>query len=269
MLHNKDHFFIDSHCHLNYKDFEGEDIEQIIQRANDVGIHGFLNICTEIDEAPLIVKTAEKFPSVYASVGVHPHDAEPGIAALSPDAMVKWLCDMASHPKVVAFGETGLDFYYDNSPRQLQKDSFRAHLEAATQAKLPVIVHTRSANEDTIDILKEYKGCVQGVIHCFSETRWLAEQALELGFYISISGIATFKKAAEIRDIIVDVPLEKLLVETDAPFLAPIPYRGKRNEPAFMIETAKLMADLKGVSLEKMAEITTKNFQTLFSKATF
>lgn len=260
--------FVDSHCHLNYKDFEGEAIADILARAKDVGITKFLNICTDVEEADAIIKTAEAHPEVYASVGVHPHDAEPGLEALNRKDMTKWLIEHANHPKVVALGETGLDFYYDHSPRDHQADSFRAHLDAAVETKLPVIVHTRSANPETIEILKAYEGRITGVIHCFSETRWLAEESLKLGFYISISGIATFKKSQEIRDIILDIPAEKLLVETDAPFLAPVPHRGKRNEPAYMIETAKLVADLKGLSLQEVAEITTNNFHTLFPKTT-
>lgn len=258
--------FVDSHCHLNYKDFEGESIAEIITRAKDVGIVKFLNICTEIEEAPSIIKTAEEYTDVYASVGVHPHDAKGGLALYNPTELTQWLVEQNHNPKVVALGETGLDYHYEYSPRDQQATSFRAHLDAAIETGLPVIIHTRSANEDTIEILKEYKGRVTGVIHCFSETRWLAEESLKLGFYISVSGIATFKKASEIRDVIMDVPMDKLLVETDAPFLAPVPYRGKRNEPAFMIETAKLMADLKGVSLETIAAVTTKNFHDLFTK---
>lgn len=258
--------FVDSHCHLNYKDF-ATDLPDILARAEAVNIKAFLNICTTVEEATSIIQTAEQYPQIFASVGVHPHDAEPGLAALDRDALRAWLVEHAQHPKVVALGETGLDYHYDQSPRDLQKDSLRAHLDAAVDTNLPLIIHTRAANEDTIEILKEYQGRVTGVIHCFSETRWLAEEALALGFYISISGIATFKNAQDIRDIILDIPLERLLVETDAPFLAPIPHRGKRNEPAFMIETAQLIADLKGISLQEIATITTKNFQDLFTKA--
>ena len=258
--------FIDSHCHLNYKDFDGA-LDDILQRAKDVDIKAFLNICTEVDEAKTIIATAEKYPHVFATVGVHPHDAEPGLEAMNRADLTAWLVDHTEHPKVVALGETGLDYFYDNSPREQQRESFRAHLDASKITGLPLIIHTRAADEDTVEILKEYAGQVTGVIHCFSETQWLADESLKLGFYISISGIATFKKSGDLRDIIMTVPLDRLLVETDAPFLAPMPHRGKRNEPAFMIETAKIVADLKGVRLDEVATITTKNFQDLFSKA--
>ncbi len=259
--------FIDSHCHLDYKNFEDENIDEVLGRADDVGIRAFLNICTEIDEADRIIATADKYPQVFASVGVHPHDAEPGLETLPRENLTKWLIEKAAHPKVVALGETGLDFFYDNSPREQQKEALRAHIDAAKETKLPLIIHTRAANDDTIDILKEAAGEITGVIHCFSETQWLADEAMALGFYISIPGIITFKKSQELRDIVMDLPLERLLLETDAPFLAPIPHRGKRNEPAYMIETAKMLADLKGVSLEEIGEITTANFQKLFQKA--
>lgn len=256
---------IDSHCHLNYKDFEGE-VLPFLERARQAGISGFLNICTDMAEADTIIQTAATYPDVFASVGVHPHDAEDGLESLTGDALTAWLVDKSQHPKVIGIGETGLDFHYDHSPRDLQKESFRAHIEAAIQLDLPLIVHTRAANEETIDIVKDYAGKARGVIHCFSETRWLAEEALKLGFYISISGIITFKKSQDLRDIVIDLPLDRLLVETDAPFLAPMPHRGKRNESAYMIETAQLLADLKGVTLSELAQVTTENFATLFSK---
>lgn len=257
---------IDSHCHLDFKDFGG-DIEPLLERAAAVNIKAFLNICTTLEEADKIIATAAHFPQVFASVGVHPHDAESGLEALSRDALTAWLVEKSQHPKVVALGETGLDFYYDNSPRDQQIQALEAHIDAAKITKLPLIIHTRAANEETIDVLKKSAGEITGVIHCFSETQWLAEQALDLGFYISISGIMTFKNSQELRDIIATLPLERLLLETDAPFLAPVPHRGKTNEPAFMIETAKVLADLKGVSFEDISSITTANFQALFSKA--
>ena len=259
--------FIDSHCHLDYKDFEDDTIDEVLARAADVDIRAFLNICTTLEEADRIIATAEKYPQVFASVGVHPHDAEPGLKTLSGEDLTAWLIDKAQHPKVVALGETGLDFFYDNSPREHQKESLRAHIKAAKETKLPLIIHTRAANEDTIKILKEAAGDITGVIHCFSETKWLADEAMALGFYISIPGIITFKKSQDLRDIVMDLPLDRLLLETDAPFLAPIPHRGKRNEPAYMIETAKMLADLKGVSLKEIGDITTTNFQKLFQKA--
>ena len=258
--------FIDSHCHLDYKDFEGN-IDPVLERAKDVGIKAFLNICTEIEEAAQVIATAEKYPQVFATVGVHPHEAEPDLKQFSKDDLRNWLVEKAQHPKVVGLGETGLDFFYDNSPRDLQIEAFEAHVQAAKITKLPLIIHTRSANEETVDVLQSERGRITGVIHCFSETKWLADQAMGLGFYISIPGIITFKKSQELRDIVKELPLERLLLETDAPFLAPVPHRGKRNEPSFMIETAKVLADLKSVSLEEIARITTDNFQKLFTKA--
>lgn len=258
--------FIDSHCHLDFKDFEGN-IDPILERAKTVGIKVFLNICTEIEEAAQVIATAEKYPQVFATVGVHPHEAEPDLKRMSGGELTTWLVEKAQHPKVIGLGETGLDFFYENSPRELQLEAFKAHVQAAKMTQLPLIIHTRAANKETIDVLTGEKGHITGVIHCFSETKWLADEAMNLGFYISIPGIVTFKKSQTLRDIVKDLPLERLLLETDAPFLAPVPHRGKRNEPAFMIETAKILAELKGVSLEEIARITTDNFQKLFTKA--
>jgi TatD DNase family protein len=257
-------YFIDSHCHLDFKDY-GEDIERVLERADAAGIKEFLNICTQMDEAAAILATTDKHPNIYASMGIHPHDAGATLEKISMEELKSWLLEKASHPKVIALGETGLDFYYENSPRPVQKDVFRLHVEVAQETGLPLVVHTRAAQEDTIAILTEKRGEVRGVIHCFSETQWLADQALDLGFYISISGIVTFKKAEELRQVVATVPLDRLLLETDAPFLAPIPYRGKRNEPAYLVETAKVLADLKGVSLEEIATKTTENFRKLFT----
>lgn len=259
-------YFIDSHCHLDFKDYDG-DILPVMERAKGQGIEKFLNICTTLDEAETIIATAQTYPEVFASVGIHPHEAEDTLKRMAEGALFDWLVHHSRDSKVIALGETGLDYYYDNSPRDLQRQLFQIHLKAAIETGLPLIIHTRSANEDTIDLLKQYAGQIRGVIHCFSETQWLADQALSLGFYISVSGIATFPKSQEIRDILKTVPLERLLVETDAPFLAPPPYRGKRNEPAYMIETAKVLADLKGVTLEQLARTTTQNFYTLFDKS--
>jgi TatD DNase family protein len=257
--------FIDSHCHLDYKDTA--DTHQVIERAKTAGIRAFVNICTGLAEAHQIINTAEQFENVFATVGIHPHDAEETLRQKSEDELAAWLADLAAHPKVIALGETGLDFFYDNSPREQQQSAFKAHIQAAKATGLPLVVHTRAASEQTIEALRGAAGTIQGVMHCFSETQWLADQALELGFYISISGIITFKKAQELRDVVKTVPLERLLLETDAPFLAPVPYRGQQNEPAFMIETAKVLAELKGVSLAEIAAITTANFKALFSKA--
>jgi len=259
--------FVDSHCHLNYEDFKG-DVDAIIKNARMQGIKTMLTICTNLSDIDGLKKIAESDPEIYASVGIHPHDAEPTLAEVSEEELIKWILSHAKHEKVIGIGECGLDYYYDNSPRKEQQKVFIAQLKAAQENDLPVIVHTRSANEDTISILKEYGKGVRGVIHCFSETQWLADQALDLGFYISLSGILTFSKAQSIRDTVKTVPLDRLLLETDAPFLAPVPMRGKRNEPAFLIHTAEVMAELKEVELPELSKITTDNFYTLFNKAT-
>jgi TatD DNase family protein len=206
---------------------------------------------------------AEKFPHVWCSVGVHPHESEKEL--LDDEAA---LIAEAAHPKVAGIGETGLDYYYEHSPRAPQQKNFRSHIAAARKLGLPVIVHTRDADDDTIAILEDEmgKGAFTGVIHCFTGTQRLADASLALGLYISVSGIATFKNSQALRDVIKTVPLEKLLVETDAPFLAPVPHRGKTNEPAFVVHTAKMLAELKGISEEELAMATTDNFFRLFSK---
>jgi TatD DNase family protein len=256
-------FLIDSHCHLDY-DSLSNDLEGVLQRARDIGIKGFLTICTELTKIPVLASLAESHPDVFASIGVHPHEAQ---KTLPEKELLNVLIQGAQHPKMVGFGETGLDYYYTHSPKEDQLSAFKAHIEAALACDLPLIVHTRDAEEDTINCLKTIgQGKARGVIHCFSGSAWLRDQALDLGFYISASGILTFKKAQGIRDLIQDVPLDRLLVETDSPYLAPEPYRGKPNEPAFMIETAKILADLKGVSFDEVAKHTTQNFLALFSK---
>jgi TatD DNase family protein len=207
---------------------------------------------------------AESDPEIWCSVGVHPHEAA-GEGVDAPAVLV----ERAAHPKVVGIGESGLDFYYDHSPREAQRVNFRAHIEAARETGLPLIVHARDADAETAAMLREAAsdGRLTGVMHCFSSGRALAEAALEIGFYISLSGIVTFKKSDELRAIAKDVPLDRLLVETDAPFLAPMPYRGKRNEPSFVVNTAAMLAELKGVSTQALAEATTDNFFRLFTKA--
>jgi TatD DNase family protein len=256
-------FFVDSHCHLDYEPMVS-DIKATISRAKEAGIGAFLTICTDLSKMTLLKTIAEGHSSVFATVGVHPHEAE---KTLSPQELLDTLRREAQHPKVVGFGETGLDYYYGHSPKEEQKFSFQAHIEAALEYDLPLIVHTRDAEEDTIHLLKTIgKGKARGVMHCFSGSSWLRDQALELGFYVSASGILTFKKAEDLRVIFKDVPLDRLLLETDAPYLAPEPYRGKSNEPAFLIETAKKLAELKGVSLDEIKTQTTRNFLTLFSK---
>jgi TatD DNase family protein len=249
---------VDSHCHLDFA--KEEERAGIIARARGAGVRTLLTISTKLDEFPGVRAIAESDPDIWCSVGVHPHEAE------AEPAAAEALVALTKHPKVIAIGETGLDFYYEHSPREQQTQVFRAHLVAARETGLPVIVHTRDADPETIAILEAEKPHA-GVIHCFSTGRELAERAVTLGFYISISGIATFKNAQALRDIVRDLPLERLLVETDAPSLAPVPMRGKTNEPAFVVHTAALVAQLKGVTQEELARVTTENFFRLFAKA--
>ncbi|HTJ62483.1 MAG TPA: TatD family hydrolase [Alphaproteobacteria bacterium] len=254
---------VDSHCHLEFPDF-AQDQEGVIGRARAAGIGHFLTICTRVKRFDEILRVAETHTDVSCSLGTHPHNAEE-----EEEVTTDRLMALAQHPKVVAIGETGLDYYYDNSPRELQQEAFRRHIRAAIALELPVIVHTRDADDDTSRILREEgQGTgVKGVIHCFSSSPQLAEDALDLGFYISFSGILTFKKAEELRETARKVPAERMLVETDAPFLAPIPMRGKRNEPAFVVHTAKVLGELHGMDEAALAAQTTRNFFALFSKA--
>jgi TatD DNase family protein len=254
---------VDSHCHLDFPDF-AEELDQVVARAHDAGVAVMQTICTRITKFDQVKDLAERYDDVWCSVGVHPHNVESeGIAA--PDTIVA----LAAHPKVIGIGETGLDFFYDHSPRDEQRRSFRNHIAAARETGLPLIVHTREADDDTMEILEDEmgKGAFSGLIHCFSTSRELAERSLAIGFSISISGIATFNKAQELRDIAADIPLDRLLVETDAPYLAPVPHRGKRNEPSFVVDTARLLASLKAISQQELANVTTQNFFNLFSKA--
>ena len=253
---------VDSHCHLDFPDYAGQ-IEQVVARAASAGVGVCLSIGTELKRFTGVKAVAEKFPNVWCSVGVHPHESEKEL--LDDEAV---LIREAAHPKVVGIGETGLDYYYEHSPRSPQQTNFRAHIAAARKTGLPVIVHTRDADDDTIEILRDEmaKGRFTGLIHCFTGTQKLADAALELGLYISVSGIATFKNSSALREVIASVPLDRLLVETDAPFLAPVPHRGKTNEPAFVVHTAKMLAALKGVTEDELAETTTENFFRLFSK---
>ncbi len=254
---------VDSHCHLDFPEFE-DDFDAVLARAAEAGVSHMLTICTRVTTFDAILATAERAANLWCSVGIHPHNA-----ASEPEVSAEHLVRMAENPKVVAFGETGLDFHYEHSPRNLQETYFRAHIEASRQAGLPLVVHTRDADADTMRILEdEYgKGPFGGVIHCFSAGRELAERTLAIGFYISFSGIVTFNKAEEIRAVAADVPIERILVETDAPYLAPVPKRGKRNEPAYTAFTAARVAEVKGVSPEALAERTTENFFRLFAKA--
>ncbi|HVA14526.1 MAG TPA: TatD family hydrolase [Stellaceae bacterium] len=249
---------VDSHCHLDFADATAR--PEIIARARRAGVRTLLTISTKLEEFGVVRAIAESDPDIWCSVGVHPHEAE-----VEP-ASTEMLVELTRHPKVVGIGETGLDFYYEHSPRARQAEIFRAHLAASRATGLPIIVHTRDADPETIAILEE-EHPPAGVIHCFSTGRALAEHALALGFYISLSGILTFKNAQALRDIARDLPLDRLLVETDAPYLAPVPMRGKTNEPAFITHTAALVAQLKGVTPDELARATSANFFRLFAKA--
>jgi TatD DNase family protein len=254
---------VDSHCHLDFKDFEGE-LDDVVARAGAAGVGTMVSISTHLSKFEGVKAVAERFDNVWCSVGVHPHQAgEEGVD--SPDRLV----ELAQHPRVVGIGESGLDYYYDNSPRDRQQISFRAHIEAARETGLPLIVHARDADEDAADIMRDEmeKGAYTAVMHCFSSGRGLAEAALEMGMYISFSGILTFKNAQELRNIARDVPEDRILVETDSPFLAPIPNRGKRNEPSFVAHTAEVLAEVRGMDRNALETATTDNFFRLFSRA--
>lgn len=255
---------VDSHCHLDFPEFAPE-LDAVVARARDAGVKTAVTIGTTLKNFENARAIAERFDQVWCSVGIHPHEAEVELLE-NPGPLL----ERAKHPKVVGIGESGLDYYYEHSPRDLQAQNFRAHIAASRQSGLPLIVHTRDADDDTITILEDEmgKGAFTGLIHCFTGTRRLAEASLALGFCISVSGIATFKKSDELRAVIKDVPLDRLLVETDAPYLAPMPHRGKRNEPAFVAHTAAMLAGLKGVSADVLATATTDNFFRLFGKAT-
>lgn len=258
--------FVDSHCHLNFDEFSQE-VDTIVRRAKEQKINTLLTICTKKEEIKPLQEIADTYENVFCTVGIHPHEAEETLKNISLVELSKDLKEGTQHAKVVGIGEAGLDFYYEHSPRLLQQEMFEAHIDVATAVDLPLSIHTREAEKETINLLKKSAGKAKGVIHCFTGSQWLAEEALALGFYISISGIVTFAKAEELRNVVRTIPLNRLLVETDAPFLAPIPHRGKRNEPAMLIHTAEKVAELKAVSLGEFAQITTDNFFQLFSKA--
>lgn len=256
---------VDSHAHIDGPEFD-LDREDVIRRARDAGVSTILNVGTgdpHSDAFERAVKLAERHEGLYTAIGTHPHDAR--LYDDVAEQKIKNLIKQSSG--VIAWGEIGLDFHYDNSPRDMQREAFRRQLRAARELSLPVIVHTREAEDDTIEILRsEWAGSgLSGIMHCFGGSLRLAEQCMELGFLVSFSGIVTFKKADELRAVAKEIPPEQLLIETDCPFLAPIPYRGKRNEPAYVLEVARCLADLRGVSLDEMAQITSVNFARLFS----
>lgn len=255
--------FVDSHCHLNYEGL-AEDQAGVLARARAAGVEAMLNIATRASEWDAVLAVAEREPDVFASVGVHPHDAD-----THPDVETETLVARAVHPKVIGIGETGLDFYYDRSDRDRQRASFRAHIAAARESGLPVIVHSREAEADTAAILAEEmgKGRFSGIIHCFTASQAFAEAALDLGLYISLSGIVTFRNARALQETARTIPLDRLLIETDSPFLAPVPHRGRKCEPAFVADTARFLAGLRGESVETLAAATAANFRALFAKA--
>lgn len=254
---------VDSHCHLDFPEFAPE-LDQVVMRAREAGVATCVTIGTRLSQSERTRAIAERYEDIWCSVGSHPHEA-----AEEPLPEPEPLVLAAGHTKVVGIGETGLDYYYEHSPRAEQERNFRSHIEAARQTDLPLIVHTRDAEADTIRILgaEMAKAPFRGLIHCFTGTQALADAALELGFFISVSGIATFKNSAALREVIKTVPLDRLLLETDAPYLSPMPNRGRRNEPAFVAHTAAAVAAFREVPLELLAEATTRNFFRLFTKA--
>lgn len=253
---------IDSHCHLDFPELAG-DLSGVLSRASQAGVALVQTIGTRLSRFSAVRALAEGDPRIYCSVGIHPHN----VAEEEP-ATTDGLLALSRHPKVIGIGETGLDFHYDYGPRDLQATSFRKHIAAARESGLPLIVHSRAADQETIAILRDEaaQGAFPGVIHCFTAGPALAAAAVDLGLYISFSGILTFKNAANLRDIARTLPIERILVETDAPYLAPVPHRGRPNEPAFVALTARLLAELRGMSTEAMAQATTENFFRLFSK---
>lgn len=254
---------VDSHCHLDFPEYEGK-LDEVLMQAEASDVRYLQTICTKISQFERIRAIAERYAQVGCSVGIHPNHVAEEPLQTSEDIIA-----LTHHPKVIGIGETGLDYHYEYTPHAVQQKSFIAHIEASQATQLPVIVHSRAADKDTIDILyaQMKKQSFPGLIHCFSTGRSLAERAIEMGFYVSISGIITFKKAEELQAIVADLPLSSLLVETDAPFLAPVPYRGKTNEPAYTRLTAEYLAQLKGVPYEEVAQVTTENFFKLFTKA--
>lgn len=252
---------IDSHCHLNFPELKNE-IPEILERAKTMGVTTFLTVNTKLSEAAELQHISDLYPPVFCSVGVHPHEATTYLTA----DLLGQIKAFATHPKVIALGETGLDYHYDHSPRAQQQESFRVHLEAGHILDLPIIVHTREADEDTLACLDDYPQS-RGVFHCFTGNQEMAKAGLDRGYFISFSGIITFKNSEALREVVRYVPLDRMLVETDAPFLAPIPHRGKRNEPAYTRYTAEKISEIKGISLSQVAEQTTQNFYEMFPRA--
>jgi TatD DNase family protein len=253
---------VDSHCHLDFPDFASE-LDAVVARAKDAGIGRMVTICTRVRKFPQVLAVAEQFPEIFCSVGTHPHNAHEEL-----DIDSKALIALTKNPKVVAIGEAGLDYHYDNSPRDAQAQGLRQHIAAARETGLPLVIHSRDCDADMAKILKEEsgKGAFPAVLHCFTGGRDLAFAAIDLGLTISFTGILTFKNSQSLRDIARELPADRILVETDAPYLAPLPFRGKRNEPSFVLETAKVLAATRGVTADEIARQTTENFFRLFSK---
>jgi TatD DNase family protein len=253
---------VDSHCHLDFPDFES-DREAVIARASAAGVGVLVTISTRVRQFERLQRIIDIHPNIYASIGTHPHNA-----AEEPEVTAADLVRMAEHPKVVAIGEAGLDYHYDNSPRAAQAEGFRRHIAAARETGLPIVIHARDADDDIAGILRDEagRGAFPGILHCFSSGAALARTGVDLGLYVSFSGIITFKKTEALRAIAAEVPADRLLVETDAPYLAPTPHRGTRNEPAYVAETARILAEVRGMTPEALAELTTANFLRLFRK---
>ncbi|MFA5949724.1 MAG: TatD family hydrolase [Hyphomicrobium sp.] len=253
---------VDHHCHLDFPDFSA-DLDGVVARAHAANVGIMVTISTRIRRLEQVLAVAERFPSVYCSVGTHPHNAHEEL-----DFPTAEIVRLASHPKVVAIGEAGLDYHYKSSTPEAQAEGFRNHIAAARESGLPLEIHTREADEDTVRILEEEhaKGAFPAVLHCFTGGRALAMRAVELGLYVSFSGVVTFKKTEALRSIAHDVPLDRMLVETDAPYLAPIPYRGKTNEPAYVAHTAAVLAEIRGLAPADLARATSENFFRLFRK---
>jgi TatD DNase family protein len=253
---------VDSHCHLDFPDFE-TDREEVIARATNAGVGILVTISTRVRQFDRLRRIIETHPNVFASIGTHPHNA-----AEEPEVTTADLIRLAEHPKVVAIGEAGLDYHYDNSPREAQAEGFRRHIAAARETGLPIVIHARDADDDIAAILREEaaKGSFPGILHCYTSGAALAKTGIELGLHVAFSGIITFKKTEALRAIAAEVPADRLLVETDAPYLAPTPHRGGRNEPAYVVSTARVLAEVRGMTPEALAELTTANFLRLFHK---
>ncbi len=253
---------IDTHCHLDFPEFAPE-LDDVVARAKAAGVARMITISTHVARYESYRTIAERFENVWFTVGTHPHRAHE-----EPDISVERLCELASHPRCIAIGEAGLDYHYDKSPRDIAATVFRRHIAAARITGLPLVIHSRDADDDMGEILKDEmgKGAFKALLHCFTSSRALAMAGLELGLSISFSGVVTFKNSLELRDLARDIPEDRIVVETDAPFLAPVPHRGKRNEPAFVADTLRVVAETKGVSVEHMSRVTTQNALRLFNK---